>query len=130
MKYIKTFESSNEFYKKLGNNLQIRKRDLRVFGEKESEEIKKIANYYKLKILVEKKHHQGFSYDSIWIWDAGFAFEKAVDVFLYIYKTDDEWYYIAVRSSDIGQLDTYSWFKCDQIEGVIKCLQDEILKKV
>ena len=124
MRYLKKFESSVEFYTKIDDIRNIRPYDLRVFSEKESKEIEKIANYYTLEMVIEKKYQNGVNYSCICIVDKiPSAFGGCV--FIYIYKTDDEWYYISSQQS----IYTYHWFKCDQIEGVIKCLQDEILKK-
>ena len=38
-----------------------------------------------------------------------------------IHKSDDEWYYIECQTSSL----TYVYFKCDQFDGVLNCLEKE-----
>ena len=52
----------------------------------------------------------------------------------HIYKTDDEWFYVSIKNKKIttsygGHIDDYSWFECDQIDGVIKCLEDKVFTR-
>ncbi len=49
---------------------------------------------------------------------------------IYIQEKDDEWYYVAIYLSFDGNKDRgwdkCEYFKCDQIDGVIKLLKDQI----
>jgi hypothetical protein len=52
-----------------------------------------------------------------------------------IYKLDDDWYYVQVEKYypdiDSGEMEFESmeWYKCDQLEGLIKFLKDKNIIK-
>ena len=46
------------------------------------------------------------------------------DVTMNIYKIADEWYIIECYIYDDNIDDVSIWYKCDQLEGLLKCLKD------
>ena len=125
MRYLKYFES-NDFYSSIGRNsteedfLRCMKASCNriPFTESEIKEIEDVFIEYSSQFYINPLPNfiQLIRYPG--------ADPDAALHFASIIKSEDEWYYVHIDQHP------REYYKCDQIEGVIKCLQDEILKKV
>ena len=62
-------------------------------------------------------------YLMIYTGKGGYA-KKQQDIDMYVYKMEDDWFIIKEKSPELGNS---KYYKCDQIDGVIKLLKDHKL---
>lgn len=43
---------------------------------------------------------------------------------------NDEWYHVRIISMNGSHLTTHSYFKCDQWDGLIDCIKNEVIDKI
>ena len=54
-------------------------------------------------------------------------------IILKIYSNEDEWYYLKVKKRIVSPFDgeildeDKSYYQCDQLEGLIKCIKDKVI---
>lgn len=117
MKYIKTFENLDKYYIPISIS-QYYMASESIDMTLDDSEVQSIKS-----ILDEKLKKYSFKFYGV----EGSQFvnitaKKNVSyIQIEIVKSQDEWYYIYISES----LDSI-YFKCDQFEGLLKCLQDNI----
>ena len=104
MKWIKLFEGFNteDYYKEI-TYLEYCNSDGVNFEQKYYD---KLNRYYRDEVFRDG--------DDILMVKSGY--------YVNIYQTDDEWFLVYMRTPS----DEFYYFKCDQYEGLIKCLDEEI----
>ena len=127
MKYLKMFESFGDYYSEISSHgYATRGDDVEVMTEND---------FFKIKYEMKSKGWKVFSYqDTMGRNTEDFKnickiiFDKE-DEFFYrkviITKMSDEWYYIFLRENPWGGNDVKNtYYKADQMEGLIKLLKD------
>lgn len=113
MKYIKYFESESSYYKELSEQeFDNTINDTTITDRFYKDEIYSIEKAIESSIATNYPH-------AIYI-------VKGLNYY-YIYKLPDEWYCISSSSPSKGRLDTHKYYKCDQIEGLLKCIKEKII---
>lgn len=118
MKYLKYFESHEDYFTEVDeiSPAAVFRRNQR-FSEEEIDTIRKVVDS-KSGTLHLYKNPKGndlriLEMDKNRCW---------------IYKVSDEWYYLFRRSREYShQEEVESVYKCDQIEGLLKCIEIKIL---
>ena len=100
---IKLFEEYNQYYFD-GDVDEFMSVDFFYFSEDEIEIIK--GKYTDISIITNK----GVDYDCIQVLES-----------MFIFKSVDEWYWISYYDYEEEK---YFYYKCDQMEGLLKCMLD------
>ena len=120
MKHLKRFNENNnlDYYQEVTSSEyhSIRgERERLLFTDDEKATIKKIAA------------QKGFDF-SIKSWLTGEAICVGQDGNIKgLYKYDDEWYIVVSYSET--KLNNFRYYKCDQFDGLLKCLNDILNNK-
>ena len=93
MRYLKKFESSVEFYTKIGDLWSsVEDRDLRPFAKNEYDEVKNhIPDRFTFGLDFGDSE-----YSFIWMCSNQETKDRRIGRHIYIYKGDDEWFYLCV----------------------------------
>ena len=137
MKYIKLFESHNDYYIKIGLQefeqtifdqwLDIKgSDDVLEFDGKEIEYLKRICKSHNGEFST--RHRQSLSYCELSFGQNDIVQIKIIDESdtidrdcpINIYKIVDEWYVVEAMG---GGPDNGIWYKCDQLDGVKKLIE-------
>lgn len=62
-----------------------------------------------------------------WYPNDSFYDDDSVKVTLYIDKYEDEWFFVWFYVSDLRSKYKRLVYRCDQIDGLLKCIKEEIL---
>lgn len=153
MKYLKLFEYYNEYYQEVDSGYFydfIHSSDEFIHRptiDLDTTEINKIKNLFSganISLKVDDNNFQNGNVegnvDGTYQYEVKFLDIHIKDVFIHVYKMGDEWY--MVYWCDVGKyqcddMDNYNewyeshekYYKCDQYQGLIKCLTD-LSKKV
>ena len=118
---IKLFEHYNEYYTEISSNIYYKKFDDRlILNENEINEINNFFDSW------TKYNYIKYIEYTIWIQS---DYKE-----ICLYKISDEWYYIRFYFSEYEaytdkiKSEIYKYYKCDQLEGLIKCLEKLIYK--
>lgn len=120
MKYLRLFE--NKFYKQIPNLNFLRIIDSMEFSEYEFNIIKNVL--LKKGINDVNQHSNDCGFYIKFVYDSNiplFIRVKLIENPHYIYKLEDEWYILALGKSYKNRI-----YRCDQIDGLIKCIQDNV----
>ena len=115
MRHIKLFEGFNteDYYKEI-TYLEYCNSDTVNFEQKYYE---KLNRYYRDQVFSAEPSLERDGDDILMVrfntYESGY--------YVNIYQTDDEWFLVYMRTTS-----DFSYFKCDQYEGLIKCLDEEI----
>ena len=130
MKHIKLFENHNQYYTEIDNIEHVYENQvpftndefITIHDEIISTQWKKIGISMLLPsgrislIIIKPYASRGVVDSKSW---------KASQFSIYIWKLKDEWYYVesTLRKQGIGY-DELKIYKCDQFDGLLKCLKD------
>jgi len=125
MKHLKKFNESNDFYSMVSfqGMRELSERNRELFNDEEAKTIVSILdnswiNTNELYYKIEKNKKVGI--ETIEFRDKQYG---PSDIKFYISKYEDEWYGIEYYRS-VGLKYQISYFKCDQLEGLLKFLND------
>lgn len=125
MIYLEGFEEHNTYYTKI-NQFDIKDISKLSFNKGEIDEISKLINILPI---------PEFRYEEVLYFNSYYN---------RIYKSSDEWYYLLISnvrvlntlpSSEIHKIilsnpiRNYTIYKCDQLDGLMKCLIDKVRVK-
>jgi hypothetical protein len=138
MKYLKLFENHNhlyseisthEFEEKCGWGGQIGDDewdDEYVHNNWEDFTVDELNYLISLKLDVDLKS------DLIGLLDdspqAYISLKQENSIIFYVCKVKDEWYYVYNPMKILKDDSPFSFYKCDQFDGLISCIKNEILK--
>ena len=78
-----------------------------------------------LKIL--EKLFKGHSYNDVKIGinvDILPISKGSIHAYIYMFKLPDEWYIVRIKFMDADEVKSY--YKCDQFDGLLKCIKDKL----
>lgn len=137
MKYLKLFEYYNEYYDEVSswdfyNSMHSDESPDLTFNltDDELNNVKKIFSTASFSLKVDNENFEDLSYDVKFL-----SIDISGDVFIHVYKMDDEWYMVyycdagKYKCDDIDNFNDWyesheKYYKCDQYPGLIKCLSD------
>jgi len=121
MKYLKLFEDINTYEWKEVSAWDVHRiieQATLPFCEKDKERLSKLQFKFKKDTNYYFVNGIDTHYD--------YAVRKDNYYNLYIYKSDDEWYYLSVHSRSSTNKD----YKCDRLDGLMTCMKDIGLLKI
>lgn len=130
MKYLKKFNESSEstYYEEIFGTDPILNHDTNdeiIFTNDEVETIRSLYNNEIFSITLKGWGEGAVVFDGSIVNEIGI--KDKFDTY-HIYKYDDEWYILLVKKANFKistARDMTKYYKCDQFEGLLKCLKDK-----
>ena len=127
MKYLRLFEEAGEKYFPIENLYDvIRGQKFYTFTKHEKREIEDLG------FVIMTEYDRQLDPSGKFRW----RYEPYYELFYFrykyvVYKLDDEWFYLIVNDYRVEEFSKYGihrYYKCDQIDGLIDCLKNVMIK--
>jgi hypothetical protein len=89
--------------------------------------------FSKVEISKISKKLKGFVYSYLYLLDSPDSPEITIKIkdekhtFFTVFKKSDDWFFILERDHTSINTDHFKFYKCDQMEGMLKCIDDKII---